>query len=410
MSNALLERAENLLSRATTALERVEAENAELRAPVQKARPPAAATVPAEPADPNEAARWGFKSLGHFMHEVRQCPNPTTPSEVIRKAYSSDVVRKAALGMGELIGSDGGFLVPPGFSTKIFERVYNEVSLISKTDKYPIAGNSMTFPRNAESSRADGSRWGGVRSYWVQEGSTITASQPTFGRLTLNLHKLATLVPLTSELKQDAGVSLEAYLNKVFTSEISFETGKAIYRGNGAGRPLGMINAPCAISVSKELGQPAATVLHENIIKMWARRFALGPTGQYMWLVNQDVGPQLNAMNLPVGTGGQLTYLPPGGLSAAPYATLMGAPVMEIEWASTLGTVGDIALVDPSQYVTATSSGGPMTMSSLHVYFTTDQEAIRTTWRVDGQPWWASALTPFQGTNTQSPIVLLESR
>ena len=87
----------------------------------------------------------------------------------------------------------------------------------------------------------------------------------------------------------------------------------------------------------------------------------------------------------------------------------MGAPVMETEFNSTLGTVGDIALVDWSQYATI-SKGGPKVDNSLHVYFTTDQEAVRSTWRIDGAPWQASAVTPYQGTNTQSPIVLLETR
>lgn len=367
------------------------------------------AAVPAQPIDHEAEGRWGFKSFGHFMAEVKNCPNKNTPSEVIRKAYSSDVVMKAATGLGELVGSDGGFLVPPTFSQKIFERMYTENALLGRTDQYPVTGNSMTFPRNNESSRVDGSRWGGVRSYWVQEGASITASQPTFGKFTLNLHKLATLVALTSELKEDAP-ALDAYLNRVFASEIGFETGKALFRGNGVGRPLGVLNAPCAITVSKEAGQSAATIVPANIAKMWARRFALGPSGQYVWMINQDVGPQLHLMTLGIGTAGVVVYLPPGGLSAAPYGTLMGAPVIETEWNSTLGTVGDIALVDWSQYVTISKSSGPTTLSSLHVYFTTDQEAVRTTWRVDGAPWQASALTPYQGTNTQSPIVLLETR
>lgn len=367
------------------------------------------ATVPAAPIDHDAEGRWGFNSFADFLGEVKLCPNKSTPTERLLKAYNSPaVIRKAATGMGELVGSDGGFLVPPSFSTKIFERMYNENALLSKTDQYPVAGNSMEFPRNAETSRVDGSRWGGVRSYWVQEGSTITASQPTFGKFRLNLHKLATSVALTSELKQDAP-ALEAYLSRVFAAEMAFETGKAIFRGNGAGRPLGFLNAPCAVTVSKEVGQAAATLVSENIVKMWARRFSMGPTGSYMWLVNQDVAPQLHLLTLNIGTAGIATYMPPGGLSSAPYGTLMGAPVVEVEWASTLGTVGDISLVDLSQYVTI-SNGGPQTVNSLHVYFLSDQEVIRTTWRVDGQPWQASALTPFQGTNTQSAFVLLETR
>jgi hypothetical protein len=78
---------------------------------------------------------WGFKSYSHFLHEVRQGP-PSSPSDFIRKAYNSETVKKAATGMGELVGSDGGFLVPPTFSTKIFERVYNENNLLAKTDQY----------------------------------------------------------------------------------------------------------------------------------------------------------------------------------------------------------------------------------------------------------------------------------
>lgn len=361
----------------------------------------------AVPRDPAAEGMWGFKSYSHFLQEVR-AGTPQNPSEFIRKAYSSETVKKAATGMGELVGSDGGFLVPPTFSTKIFERVYNENNLIAKTDQYTAAGNTMVFPRNNESSRATGSRWGGVRAYWVQEGSTVTASAPTFGQLRLQLNKLACLARVTQELIQDASTPLESYLTRVFALEIGFAANNAIFRGTGAGQPLGIINAPCAVRVAKETGQAAATIVSANIAKMWARRFALGPTGSYVWLVNQDVLPQLYLLTLGIGTAGVTTFMPPGGLSGAPYSTLMGAPVMEVEFASTLGTVGDIVLCDLSQVVSITQ--GMQSMSSLHLYFATDEQAFKTTFRMDAAPWQSSALTPFQGTNTQSPIVTLATR
>lgn len=393
-------------------LEQTRAARAQLRqealAPASKAtHADAGDRLAALPRDHEADGRWGFESYGHFLREVRQS-TPNAPSEFIRKAYNSEWVRKAATGMGELVGSDGGFLVPPTFSTKIFERVYSENNLLAKTDQYTAAGNSMVFPRNNESSRATGSRWGGVRAYWVQEGSTITASAPTFGQLRLQLNKLACLARVTQELMTDASTSLETYLTRVFALEIGFAGNNALYRGTGAGQPLGLINAPCAVSVAKETGQAAATIVSANIAKMWARRFALGPTGTYVWLINQDVLPQLYLLTLGIGTAGVTTFMPPGGLSGAPYSTLMGAPIMEIEFASTLGTVGDIALVDLSQIVSITQ--GMQSMSSMHVYFTTDEQAFRTTFRLDAAPWQASALTPFQGTNTQSPIVTLATR
>ena len=119
--------------------------------------------------------------------------------------------------------------------------------------------------------------------------------------------------------------------------------------------------------------------------------------------------PQLFALNAPVGTGGQLVYMPPGGLSASPYSTLMGRPVLPVEYCCTLGTTGDIALCDFSQYLLATK-GGMQSAVSIHVRFIYDETVIRFVWRVDGQPSWAAALTPFQGTNTQSPFVVLATR
>jgi HK97 family phage major capsid protein len=195
----------------------------------------------------------------------------------------------------------------------------------------------------------------------------------------------------------------------VFGSELAFAVGAALVRGTGAGQPLGLINSPAAVTISKESGQTAATLTSANIVKMWARRFAMGPASNYVWLINQDVSPQLHLLTLGIGTAGVVTYLPPGGLSAKPYATLMGAPVLESEWCSTLGTVGDVILVDLSQYVTI-NQGGVQSMSSMHVYFLSDQHSFRSTVRMDGSCWQADPLTPFQGTNTQSPIVLLESR
>ena len=412
MSKASKSEADRLREENETLRKAKELLQAEERKPVTKARPVEAGDddkflAPAVARDPQEDGKWGFKSYSHFLHEVRM-GTPSNPSEFIRKAYSSDTVKKAATGMGELVGSDGGFLVPPTFSSKIFERVYNENNLLSKTDQYTAAGNVMVFPRNAESSRATGSRWGGVRSYWVQEGSTVTASAPTFGQLRLQLNKLACLARVTQELITDSSTPMEAYLNRVFASEIGFAANNALYRGTGAGMPLGLLNAPCAVSVAKETGQAAATIVPQNVAKMWARRFALGPTGSYVWLINQDVLPQLYLMTLGIGTAGVTTFMPPGGMSGAPYSTLMGAPIMEVEFASTLGTVGDIALVDLSQIVSITQ--GMQTLQSMHVYFTTNEQAFMTSFRIDAAPWQSSALTPFQGTNTQSPVVLLATR
>jgi HK97 family phage major capsid protein len=144
---------------------------------------------------------------------------------------------------------------------------------------------------------------------------------------------------------------------------------------------------------------------------MWARLFrgmGTGENGGAVWFINQDASPALGKMALGIGVAGVASYLPPGGLSGKPYATIKGAPVVEIEWCETLGTSGDIILADMSQMVSI-NKGGMQAMSSMHLYFDSDQQAFRVTFRLDAQPWWATALTPYKGTATQSPFVVLST-
>ena len=49
-------------------------------------------------------------------------------------------------------------------------------------------------------------------------------------------------------------------------------------------------------------------------------------------------------MTVGSGSATVVAYLPPGGLSTKPYATLLGRPVLPVEWCATLGTTGDVIL------------------------------------------------------------------
>ena len=103
-------------------------------------------------------------------------------------------------------------------------------------------------------------------------------------------------------------------------------------------------------------------------------------------------------------------YLPPGGLSDAPYGRLLNRPVLPMEACPTLGDVGDIILTDLSTYMTATKGGGIRSDVSMHLYFDYDMTAYRFILRVAGQPWWKSPIAKAQGGNTLSCSVTLAER
>ncbi len=314
----------------------------------------------------------------------------------------------AITGMNQSTGSDGGFTVPPQFSTAIWDGLNTGVnSLMSMTDNYTVEGDSLTFNANAETSRATGSRYGGVRAYWVAEAIAPTVSKVKFRQMKLEPNEIACLVPMTNKLLRNSQVAIEQYVERACIEEMNFIIGDAIINGDGAAKPIGIVGHGGTVSVAKEAGQAAATIVKENTDKMFARCHARARSGA-VWFVNQTVEPQLFALNGDVGTGGELVFMPPGGLSGAPFSTLYGKPIVPIEYCAALGTLGDIIFANLNYYAMGTQ-GNTETAMSMHFRFDVMETMLRVNWAVDGQPWLASKLTPKNG-DTLSPMVTLAAR
>jgi len=312
-------------------------------------------------------------------------------------------------GLNEGIGAQGGFLVDTDRGGSLMQRVYNVGDLLRRVDMVGISpgSNGMTFYGVNETSRANGSRRGGIRAYWAAEGGTKTASQPEFRQLELRLHKVVGLVYATDELLQDAS-ALETWIMNNLPEELRFVVEDAIINGTGVGMPQGILASGALVAQAAEAGQAAATIVSQNIMNMWSRLWAPSRRNA-VWLINQDCEPQLYQMNLGVGTGGVALYQPPGGLSQTPYATLMGRPLVASEYCQTLGTQGDILLLDLNEYQMI-EKGGMQSASSIHVRFVYDETVFRFVYRCDGISKWNSALTPFNSTVTQSPFIALATR
>lgn len=311
---------------------------------------------------------------------------------------------RAASGLNETTPSDGGFLVQQDFVTELLKRTYETGILASKVKKIPISTNANGMKINAidEDSRANGSRWGGVQTYWEGEADEITASKPKFRQMELSLKKLTGLCYATDELLQDAA-ALEAVIRQAFAEEFGFKIDDAILSGSGEGEPLGILNSGAIVTVAKEASQ-TDTITVENLIKMWNRLWSRSRANA-VWYINQELEPYLYTLKI----GDKPVYIPAGGLSEKPYGTLFGRPVVPIEQCSAAGEVGDIILADIGQYLLI-DKGGIKSASSIHVRFLYDENVFRFIYRVDGKPIWTKPLTPYKGSATVSPFVTLAKR
>lgn len=316
---------------------------------------------------------------------------------------------RAASGMNISGAPDeGGFLVTPEISTELMKQVRDTGVLLPDCNTKTMSGgsNAMAIFGIDETSRANGSRYGGVQSYWANEADTVTATKPKFRKIDLRLNKLFAIAYATDEALEDSAI-LSATISEAFASEMGFKLDDAIIRGSGAGQPLGILNAPCVVSQAAEGGQTAATVVYANVVKMKNRMY-VGGRSKAKWYVNIDCFPQLETMYLATGSTG-VAVLNPYQITADGMSTLFGRPVVPVEQCSALGTVGDIIYADLSQYQMI-DKGGLQSAMSIHVRFLYDEGTFRFTYRADGQPRWNSALTPYKGSTTVSPFVTLAAR
>lgn len=341
--------------------------------------------------DRSVAARYAF---GQQLRDVFAATMRHTMSEPLAQ------LQAAAQGAGEKIGSDGGFMVQTDVAAEIIQNVFTGGALLGAVRQINLGENSNGISMRAvdETSRATGSRWGGVQAYWVDEGTAPTASKPKFRKLELKLNKLAALGYATDELLADF-VAMGDVMFQAFTEEVRFLVEDSILNGVGAGMPLGILKSPALVSVTRTTSN---RVKHADVMNMWARMHSRAKANA-VWLYNTDVNPDLDQLYLTPATNDLpvrfVTYGDDGVMR------IKGKPVIETEYNASLGTVGDLVLADLTQYLFIQKL--LQTAASMHVAFSTDEMAFRVTWRVDGRPAWVSTLTPFKGSNTQSPFVAI---
>jgi HK97 family phage major capsid protein len=350
-------------------------------------------------------ASHGFAHFGQFLSAVRGASmRPNAMDERL-------AIGAAATTYGnESTGADGGFLVPPQYATEIMGVINAGESLLSRTRQIPVSGNQFIMPANEET--AHGTT--GVQAYWDAEAATLTQTKPIFKNIEIKLQRLTALVPVTEESLEDAP-ALGTWVNMLAGEKMAYKVTNAILNGNGVGVPLGILSAPCLVTVAKETSQAASTVLAANALKMFSRMPSVNRANA-VWIINQDVEPLLPQMTVNVknvaGTenvGGGPIFLPPGGISGSQYGTLLGRPIVMTEASPALSSAGDIVLADMSQYI-AITKGGVRADQSMHFYFDQNMRAFRFVLRMGGQPWLSAAMARANGSNTLSHFVALGAR
>lgn len=373
--------------------------------------------------DPDEEAakkamkEWGgFKSGGHWLKTLYNLKKHgfVTESTSGLKFWDGDDGERARIqtvnstkALAENTGATGGFLVPAEFRARMLSIMATQSVIRPRATIQRMNRRTLSMPvLNQEGTVTDSASWfGGVRLYYKDEATSLTDSTPNFREMTLTAHKLTGLMYSSEEMLADSAVALEDYLmgELGFPGAFAWRADFDYLRGDGVGKPEGILEADCLITTggaSGNAGRVAANdIQYEDLAAMLQRAL---PTANCIWVASQSTMAELLTMN---GPSGNPSYLWGNSTSGIPN-TLLGRPIFFTDKLPALGSTGDIMLIDPSYYIIGDRQALTIEMS-IHNKFELEQATWRATMRHDGQMWLNAPITHQDTTTQVSPAVAL---
>lgn len=334
--------------------------------------------------------------------------------EHLSKVYGSSFVSFETKDLNEGSGTAGGYTVAPTYGDELLKlageqsivRPYsNNKKLPGREAYYPML--NQTFTPSGSQAAPQSAYTGGVKMTWGMEAQAGTATEPTFKQVHISTNPLQGLTKISKFLLDDSFLSLDAELKSLFSEAIAVAEDYAFLRGDGVGKPLGVLNSPALITYATR-----ATVNDFKLVDAANVMGAMTPQSRMkaVWVLTNNLFSKLVTL---VDASGRVTYISNvgSGYDKAPLTgslLLFGRPVIFTEKTPALGSVGDVLLADFSKYITA-DTGSLAIAASDQYSFNTNQITYRIIHRVDGQSQIDAPLTQMDGVTKNSPFVTLDA-
>jgi len=346
-----------------------------------------------------------FKSWDQFLYSAWRANHKDASFRKVDPRLKRLVEEKAeghqTKQMVESVGASGGFLVPTDFLAQL-QAVMGESALVrNRATIIRMRRRQIELPvLNQTGTTAGRPHWyGGMRSYWAEEATEKTETEPGFQKVSLTAHKLIMLTHASDELVDDSAISIADFLSGPmgFAGCIAWNEDYTFINGTGVGQPLGVIPAPATITVARAVGGAIGWPDLANMVENFL------PSGRGVWFITQSAMADLIQLSGPAGNASYIWV--PNAAGGVP-GYLLGMPVIWTEKCPLIGNAGDVILADWRYYLIGDRQATTVE-SSQAPKWEYDETSWRAVHRVDGQPWLSAPLTYQDGTTQVSPFVIL---
>ncbi len=209
----------------------------------------------------------------------------------------------------------GGYLVPVEQSRMLIE-LLTARSVVRRAGAtvLPMASDTLEIPTQT----------GGATAYWTAENAAITASQQTFGRVTLVAKKLAALTQMSRELVEDSDPAVEAIVREDLARVLALAEDLAYLRGDGTGgQPTGILNITGVTVTQLGTGNGATPTFDDLADAVYRLDAADAPMDRRAWVVHPRT---VNTLRKIKDANGEYIWSNPAAPGDPP--TVWGYPVL----------------------------------------------------------------------------------
>ena len=183
---------------------------------------------------------------------VEKQTNNTAEAKKKAEAYNTAFWETMHTGMPQNTlkeGSDGsgGYLVPNTYDDRLVQALKQKNVLRQIATVIPTT-QKLTIPVSL----------GGENASWMPENEPYTFCEAEFGEIEIDAYKLGSSILVSDELLEDCGVDLKKYIAEAFVYRIGNAEESAFIRGDGNGKPIGLIHQAYVGKVTDEIGRISA--------------------------------------------------------------------------------------------------------------------------------------------------------
>ena len=308
--------------------------------------------------------------------------------------YNEDEIRAFRDSMQAGIPSGGGMSVPEPVSEKWLDDALPEEIIRPRAQVWAMESGTRKVPAWDWTDMSTGAAFGGFTMAWTAELGTATAQTGKLRAISLTAYKGGIFVDASSEVVAD-GLGFAGQIEVALKKSIAQGMEKYFLSssGTGVGCPKSVINDDSLISVSKETGQAADTLVFSSICKIFKHMYP-GGRDDFVWIANHSCIEQLiQGMNVSIGTSG--SWIPVLNDKDGTFK-ILGKEVVFTPHLPALGTANDLVFADLSQYYVGIRRDMRIQSSDIPSW-TEDLRSYRILVRFDGMGSWDKAASPAHG-------------